>query len=116
MKLRVKSVKVIESNLYSRMSEDQEIIVYDLLVTCVGVDYKIYTHKHVFYGCFEDEEGFYRVDFGAKPEAHRLANRVVAKCEIDTAHWECTGKIEDEDTYDHRLEEAWSDVSDHYEY
>ena len=116
MKLRAKSVNVIETNLYKKWAEDDYIYVYDLIVQVVGVDYKVYHHKHVFYGCFEDEDGFHRPNYGAKQDAHKLMNRVLAANEIDTKYWECVGEVEDEDAYDNRLQEAWSDISDHFEY
>ena len=115
-KLRVKMVDVIEGNLYKKWAEDDYIYVYDLVVQVVGVDYKYYVHKHVFYGCFVDDEGFYHPDYNAKKDAHKLMNRILAKGEIDTKHWNCVGDVPDKDNFDERLQEAWSDISDHFEY
>ena len=115
-KFIISNVEVIETDLYERTAEDGKIVVYDLIVRAY-IDGQVYDHNHVFKGAFKDEhEGYYHVNYGAKDEAHRLADRVGSAGVIDTAHWTCIGNLSElYKTQEERLEEAWSDVSDHYE-
>ncbi len=116
MKLRIKTANVIEGDLYERFAEDEKIFCYNLYVECVGSNWKVYRHKKAFYGAVQDEEhGFWYPDRNAKKNAHKLLNRIIAKGEIDTKHWHNCGSVPDPDEFDRRLEEAWSDISDHFE-
>jgi hypothetical protein len=114
-RLIISRVDVIETDLYAKWAEDCEIFVYDLIVRAY-VDGEVYDHNHVFKGYVEDEEGFYHPNYGAKDAAHRLADRVADVSAIDTDYWTCIGNLSEiYKTAEERLEEAWSDCSDHYE-
>jgi hypothetical protein len=115
-KLFISSVEVVEGYLYERMAEDGKIVVYDSFVRAI-CDGDVYDHEVIFKGAFKDEyEGYYHVDYNAKPNAERLASRVAEAGFINTDHWESKGNLSEiMKTQEERLEEAWSDVSDHYE-
>jgi len=114
MKLFVSEVNVIETDLYSRMAEDGEIIVYDCIVRAI-CDGEVYDHKVIFRGAFKDEyEGYYHVDYNAKKQAHILADRVADVSVINTDHWTAIGHVDEiYKTAEERLDEAWNDYSDY---
>ena len=116
MKLFISEVNVIETDLYSRMAEDGEIIVYDCIVRAI-CDGDVYDHQVVFKGAFKDQyEGYYHVDYNASKDAKRFCNRVAEAGVINTDHWDCIGNLSEiMKTPEERLEEAWSDYSDHFE-
>ena len=117
MKLFISEVNVLETDLYSRMAEDGEIVVYDCIVRaiCEGA---VYDHKVIFKGAFKDQyEGYYHVDYNAAKDAERLANRVAEAGSINTDHWVAIGHVDEiYKSQEERLAESWSDISDHYEY
>ena len=76
--VKVNKVSVVEGNLYEKYGEDSMIVCYDLWVHALVGD-KIYTHKHTFKGMTENPDGFACPDYGAKPAAHDLAEKVRAR-------------------------------------
>lgn len=111
---QVSSVHAIETDLYEVWGEDSKLVCYDMVVEVI-VDGDIYHHKHVFKGCFRDEEGIMRPNMGCKEQAQRLAQRVANHGWINTDHWNLVGNLSEiEDPMD-RLQRAWSDYSDHFE-
>lgn len=115
IELKIESVEVIEGILYKKWAEDDYIYCYDLVVEAL-VEGKIYRHNHVFFGAIEDEEtGNWHVNYNAKPDAHKLAERVEKKGIINSKYWEYIREADDSDLIEERLMKAWSDVSDHYE-
>jgi len=112
--LKIEGVEVVEGCLYKKWAEDDYIYCYDLVVEAL-VDGKVYRHNHVFFGAFVDEEGYWYPNYNAKPDAHALAKRIEEKGIINTKYWEYIREADDSDLVLTRLEEAWSDVSDHYE-
>lgn len=113
--LKIEGVEVIEGPLYKKWAEDDYIYCYDLVVDAV-VDGKVYRHNHVFFGAFcNDETGNWYVNYNSKSDAHKLADAVAKKGIINSKYWEYIREADDSDLVLARLEEAWSDVSDHYE-
>lgn len=112
--LKIEGVEVVEGCLYKKWAEDDYIYCYDLVVDAV-VDGKVYRHNMVFFGAVEDENGFWHPNYNAKPEAHRLAERVAKKGIINTKYWEYIREVDNSDLVEERLMQSWSDVSDHYE-
>lgn len=114
-KLFISTVEVIEGHLYEVWGEDSKLVVYDQFVRVI-CDGEVWDHIHIFYGTVADREGFHHPNFNAKAEAERLAARVHDRGWIDTKHWHHIGNITELRKSElERLEESWSDVSDHYE-
>ena len=113
--LIISSVEVIEGALYEVWGEDSKLIVYDSFVRVI-CDGDVYDHINIFYGTVTDREGFHHPNFNAKADAERLANRVHDRGSIDTQYWHFIGNLSElrERTLD-RLEESWSDNSDHFQ-
>ncbi len=108
--IKIKDAGVIEGYLYEVWGEDSKLVVYDLYVQAVDFDGNLYTHRHVFKGYFTDEyEGFNHPNFGAKPEAHRLAQRVRDKGVINPNFWDTESA---DNLADEKINEMWSDYAD----
>jgi hypothetical protein len=86
MKKKVSKVEVIEGPLYEKYGEDSMVVCYDLWIEATVGDI-IYRHKHVFRGMGETPEGFACPNFNAKPDAHRLAERVRKRGVVNLKHW-----------------------------
>jgi hypothetical protein len=114
-KFFISSVEVIEGDLYELFSEDCKIFVFDSFIRAI-CDGEVYDHRHIFKGSFVDDEGINRPAMNAVADAHTLADQVSSRGYIDTKHWDCVGNLSEiMKSADERLEEAWSDISDHYE-
>ena len=99
-KMKVSDCGVSEGMLYEVMGEDSLLHCYDLEVSVVDEDGGLWKHRHVFKGCFKDEhDDMMRPNFAAKPEAHRLAERVKKAGYFNPEHWVYYGHEDEADGY-----------------
>ena len=113
--MKISTCYVVETDLYARMAEDEEIIVYDCIVEAL-VDGDIYHHKHVFKGAVQDDEfGYWHVNRNCKDDAQHLADRVNTKGFINLDHWVLVGNLSEQEDPMDRLKREWADTSDHFD-
>ena len=113
-KLTISGVEVIQGNLYEVWGEDGKLIVYDTFVQVV-CDGEVYDHIHMSYGTVTDDHGYHHPNYNAMGDAEKLANRITDAGVIDTKYWHCMGNLSEMKTGLERLEESWSDNSDHFQ-
>jgi hypothetical protein len=89
MMVQIDWVEVAEGNLYAKMGEDGELIVFDTTFIAIAADGRRFRHVgHVVKGAIKNPDGFWVANRNYANEARRFVARVEARGFIDLAYWE----------------------------